>query len=90
MGERRSRNMLLRMTDQAGLTEPGKKAPLPSSGMLLFGTILWSVSAIIWIFLAVRMQDEAQILYGVLVILSLMLAVANFVMLRKSRKRTDA
>lgn len=89
MGERRSRNLWLRMTDQTGLTEPGKKAELPTSGFLLFATILWVVSTIIWLWLAFQTQDEVQILYGVLVVLSLVLAIANFVMFRKSRKRMD-
>lgn len=77
------------MTDQTGLTEPGKKAELPTSGFLLFATILWVVSTIIWLWLAFQTQDEVQILYGVLVVLSLVLAIANFVMFRKSRKRMD-
>ena len=89
MGERRLSNMWLRVTDQAGLTEPGKKERLPSSGMLLFAAIGWLVSAMIWLYLGFQTQDEIQLLYGVLVLLSLVLAIANFVMLRKSKKATD-
>lgn len=90
MRDRQSRNLWLRMTDQVGLTEPGKKAQLPSSGMLLFATTLWAATAVIWLSLAFQTNDgEGRVLYGVLVVLSLVLAVANFMMWRKSKKRLD-
>jgi hypothetical protein len=86
MGERWSRHIWLLMTDQSGLTVPGKEAQLPSSGMLLFATIGWLVAALIWTYLAFRTQDEIQILYGVLVAMALILTLASFVSWRKSKK----
>lgn len=85
MGERKSRNLWLRMTDQTGLSEPEGKAQLPSPGMHLLATVLWAVSAVIWLSLAFQAQGEIQILYAILIVLSLGLAVNSFVMLRGPR-----
>ncbi|WP_458111292.1 hypothetical protein M1D88_13175 [Arthrobacter sp. R1-13] len=76
------------MTDQTGLTDPGKEERLPGSGMLLFAAVGWLVSAMIWLYVGFQTQNELQLLYGVLVLLSLVLAVGSFVEWRKSKKRT--
>lgn len=50
----RARNVWLRMTDAMGLTEPGKKPQRQSPKMLLFLTVLWSLSAVVWLVQVVR------------------------------------
>lgn len=42
------------MTDAMGLTEPGKKPQRQSPKMLLFLTVLWSLSAVVWLVQVVR------------------------------------
>ncbi|HEX9229968.1 MAG TPA: hypothetical protein VF885_25495 [Arthrobacter sp.] len=87
MTERRRRNVWLRMTDQAGLTEPGKKPQPISPKALLFGAIVWSVSAVLWLSVAFRTEGQIQFLHGVLVAISLTLAAGYVVMLFRSNKR---
>jgi hypothetical protein len=86
------RNVWLRMTDSLGLTEPGKRPETPGPRLLWIQTIGWSASTLLWIVMLIRGQQghDAQILYGVLIVLSLVLAVGNFVMLRRAiRRGTD-
>jgi hypothetical protein len=87
MTEHGSRNIWLRMTDRAGLTEPGKKPPTQSPKLLLFQTIVWSASFVLWLSFVIRDGGQTNILHGALVVMSLSLAVANFLMLMKSKKR---
>jgi hypothetical protein len=84
------RNAWLRMTDSMGLTEPGKKPATPAPRILIIQTIGWFAMTLLWIGMLLQGQQEgqAQVLYGVLVVLSLVLAVGNFVMLRRSTRRT--
>lgn len=89
MGERGLSNMWLRMTDQSGLIEPGKEARLPSSGILLFAAIGWLVFAMIWLYLGIRTHGEIQLLHGVLVVVSLILAGGGFMEWRKWKKPGD-
>lgn len=79
--------MWLRMTDRAGLTEPGKKPPAQSPKWLLFQTIVWSASFVLWLSFVIRSGGQMNFLHGVLAIMSLALAVANFLMLMKSKRR---
>jgi hypothetical protein len=81
------RNGWLRMTDAMRLTEPGKKAQWPSSRILLFMAILWSVSTVTWSAFTFMVSDGTPI-YVLLSVMSLVLAIANYVMWRQSRKRT--
>lgn len=84
------RNPWLRMTDSMGLTEPGKKPEMPGPRLLLFQVVLWFAMTLVWIGMLTQTQGEdVQVLYGVLVVLSLVLTVANFVLLRRARKSTD-
>lgn len=87
MTRKARRSYWLRMTDWMGLTEPGKKPELPGPRALLFQVVGWFVSALIWLFLATRTEGEMRVWYVVLVVLSLVLTVANLVMLGRSRKR---
>lgn len=50
----RPRNAWLRMTDKMGLTEPGRKPPRQSPRLLLFFTVLWSLSTVVWTLQVVR------------------------------------
>lgn len=83
------RNVWLRMTDSLGLTAPGRKPEMPGPRLLWIQAIGWSASTLLWVVMLVRAPQgrDTQILYGVLVVLSLVLAVGNFVMLRRSAKR---
>jgi succinate-acetate transporter protein len=77
------------MTDRMGLTEPGVKPARPSPRALLFSVVLWFVSALLWFAMVMQAQNGIQVLYVVLALTSLTLSVANFVMLRQSRKNGD-
>lgn len=87
----RRRNFWLRMTDSMGLTGAGKKPEMPGPRLLLlFQVVLWFAMTLVWILMVIQTQGrDAQILYGVLVALSLVLAGGNFVMLRRARKGMD-
>lgn len=81
------RNSCLRMTDSMGLTEPGKNPEMPGPRLLRFQVVLWFAMALVWIGMLTQTQGEdVQVLYGALVVLSLVLTVANFVLLRRARK----
>jgi hypothetical protein len=85
----RPRNAWLRMTDTMGLTEPGKKPQRQSPKILLFFTVLWSLSAIVWLVQVVRdvsMGTADYYLKVVLAVAFLILAFAYYVMWRNSRK----
>lgn len=82
------RNVWLRMTDALGVTEPGKKPEKPSPRILLFQTIIWFVSTLVWFALAMQTEGEFQVLSVVLIVLSLVLAVGNLVRLLQSRKNS--
>lgn len=84
------RNVWLRMTDAMGLTQPGKEPERPGPRVLLFQVVLWLASALIWFMLGIRAQGEFQVWSAVLVLISLVLTVANLVMLRQSTKRAAA
>lgn len=81
------RNVWLRMTDSIGVTEPGKKPERPSPRMLVLQAVGYTVLTVIWSMLAFRTQDN--IVYLIAGVLSLVLAVAAFVMLLQSKRRTD-
>jgi hypothetical protein len=88
----RRRNTWLRMTDSLGLTEPGKKPEMPGPQILQFQVLGWTAMTLLWTVMLTQTQHgrENQILYGVLVIMSLVLVAINFVMLRRvTRKRAD-
>lgn len=85
----RPRNAWLRMTDSMGLTEPGKKPQRQSPKTLLFFTVLWSLSAVVWSVQVVRdvsMGTSDYYLKVVLAVAFLILAIAYYVMWRNSRK----
>jgi hypothetical protein len=83
------RDAWLRMTDALNLTEPGKKPVPPNPRLLLFGAVLWSVSALIWFRMAFLSEGEMWFASMVLIVLSLVLAVMNLVQWRRSKKKTD-
>lgn len=84
------RNFWLRMTDSMGLTEPGKKPERPGPRLLLFQVVLWFAMTLAWIGMLTQTQGEdVQVVYGALVALSLVMTVANFVLLRRARRGTD-
>lgn len=82
------RNAWLRMTDMMGLTEPGKKAPKPSRRVLLFWTVLWSLTSVLWLTLTVMefSRGTPDYLHLILTVISLVLAVAYLVMWWQSKK----
>lgn len=80
------RNAWLRMTDAMGLTEPGKKPQRPSSRVLLLMTVLWSASTATWSAFTFKGFSDGTPIYVLLSVMSLVLAIANYVMWRQSRK----
>jgi hypothetical protein len=82
------RNAWLRMTDMMGLTEPGKKPPKLSRRVLLFWTVLWSLNSVLWLTLTITefSRGNPDYLHLILTVISLVLAVAYFVMWRQSEK----
>jgi hypothetical protein len=82
------RNAWLRMTDMMGLTEPGKKAARPSRRVLVFWTVLWSLNTVLWLSLtAVEIsRGSPDYLHLILAVISIVLAVAYFVMWLQSKK----
>lgn len=82
------------MTDAMGLTEPGKKPQRQSPKMLLFLTVLWSLSAVVWLVQVVRdVSMGASDYYWkvVLAVLFFVLAIAYCVMWRNSKRgRSDS
>jgi hypothetical protein len=83
------RNAWLRMADMMGLTEPGKKPQQPSRRVLVFWTVLWSVSAVVWLSMtAIELFQGTSdyVLHLLLTVISLVLAVGFFVMWLESKK----
>ncbi|XAS69255.1 hypothetical protein V3C33_08395 [Micrococcaceae bacterium Sec5.7] len=91
MEDGRPRNAWLRMTDMMGLTEPGKKPQKQSPRVLLFLTVLWSLSTIAWLVQVIRDYSIGATDYFkvVLAVSFFVLAVANYVMWRKSKSHRD-
>ena len=87
MGEGKWNNLWLRITDQSDVPKPAEEDQLPSPGMRLLAAALAIVMALIGLVLVLKTQDEIQLLYALLVLLSLIFAIANFMMWRKSRRR---
>lgn len=85
------RNAWLRLSDTAGLTEPGRKPQRQSPRLRLFLTVLWSLAAFVWAVQVVRdvFMGNPDYLKAVIASLFLILAIANYVMWRRS-KRTPA
>lgn len=72
-----------------GLTEPGRKPERPSSRFLTFSFVLWSLSAALWLTQAVLYsadQLDRLLLYLITGAISLILAIAYFVMWRTSNR----
>ena len=76
------RNAWLRLSDTAGLTEPGRKPQRQSPRLRLFLTVLWSLAAFVWAVQVVRdvFMGNPDYLKAVIASLFLILAIANYVM----------
>jgi uncharacterized membrane protein YcjF (UPF0283 family) len=77
------------MTDKMGLTEPGRKPPRQSPRLLLFFTVLWSLSTVVWTVQVVRDVSRGNpdyLLKAVLAVSFLVLAIASYTMWRKSKR----
>jgi uncharacterized membrane protein YcjF (UPF0283 family) len=89
----RPRNAWLRMTDNMGLTEPGKKPRSPSPRLLLYFTVLWSLSTVVWTIQVVRDISSGTpeyLMKAVLAVSFLLLAIASYMMWRKSKRSAES